>query len=215
MALLVQSLCPDIYGNELVKAGLLLALFGGTPPSAAADVSVRSDIHVLVVGDPGLGKSQMLKAAAAAAPRSVFVCGITASTAGLTVALNREGKGGDLSIEAGALVLADQGTCSYPYLAFPPMTQYLPLPLTDALPLLSTHAPAPGVCCIDELDKMSCDPHALLEAMEQQQISIAKAGVVTKVHYHHYHHFNHHFYHLSIITTIYHRCYHNRVSVPF
>jgi len=110
MGLLVQSLCPGIYGNELVKAGLLLALFGGTP-TEAAEIGVRADIHVLVVGDPGLGKSQMLKAAAAAAPRSVFVCGITASTAGLTVALSREGKGGDLSIEAGALVLADQGAC--------------------------------------------------------------------------------------------------------
>ena len=128
MGLLVQSLCPDIYGNELVKAGLLLSLFGGTP-AVAADVSVRSDIHVLVVGDPGLGKSQMLKAAAAAAPRSVFVCGITASTAGLTVALGREGKGGDLSIEAGALVLADQGTCSYQHLESPhSLTHSLTLP---------------------------------------------------------------------------------------
>jgi hypothetical protein len=57
------------------------------------------------------------------------------------------------------------------------------------------------VCCIDELDKMSCDPYALLEAMEQQQISIAKAGVVTKVYLHHYHHCNHHFFHHRIITT--------------
>ena len=85
---------------------------------------VRSDIHVLVVGDPGLGKSQLLRAAAAVAPRSVFISGNTATTAGLTVAVSREGGGkdGDMAIEAGALILADQ-----------------------------------GVCCIDELDKISCD----------------------------------------------------------
>eukprot|EP01034_Spumella_vulgaris_P023027 gene23027-29215_t len=157
-ALLVNSLCGTIFGHELVKAGLLLALFGGTQQQqeggnaeTAADFHIRSDIHVLVVGDPGLGKSQMLRAAANVAPRAVFVCGNTTTTAGLTVSISREGggngrAGGDLAIEAGALVLADK-----------------------------------GVCCIDELDKMTCDHHALLEAMEQQSISIAKSGVVTSL----------------------------------
>jgi DNA helicase MCM8 len=62
-ALLVNSLCPTIFGHELVKAGLLLALFGGTQQQqeggnaeTAADFHIRADIHVLVVGDPGLGK---------------------------------------------------------------------------------------------------------------------------------------------------------------
>ena len=156
LGLLCASLCPDIFGHELVKCGLLLGLFGGSSHEDAVDernatlnkigCNIRNDIHVLVVGDPGLGKSQMLRAAAALAPRAVFVCGNTTTTAGLTVAVSREGGRGDMTIEAGALVLADR-----------------------------------GVCCIDELDKMTSDPHSLLEAMEQQQISIAKSGVVTSL----------------------------------
>ena len=66
---------------------------------------------MLVVGDPGLGKSQMLQSAAAVAPRSVYVCGNTTTTAGLTVTLSREAGTGDYALEAGALVLADQGCC--------------------------------------------------------------------------------------------------------
>ncbi|XP_046658470.1 DNA helicase MCM8 [Homalodisca vitripennis] len=135
--LLVNSLCPAIYGHEMVKAGLLLGLFGGSQANHS-----RADSHVLVVGDPGLGKSQMLQACASVAPRGVYVCGNTSTASGLTVTLTREG-GGDFALEAGALVLADQ-----------------------------------GCCCIDEFDKMSVQHQALLEAMEQQVISIAKAGVV-------------------------------------
>ena len=142
MGLLVSSFCPAIFGHETVKLGLLLGLMGGTHTQ---DRNVRSDIHVLVVGDPGLGKSQLLRAAANCSPRSVVICGNTATTAGLTVAVSREDNG-DMSLEAGALVLANQ-----------------------------------GVCCIDELDKMTADQHALLEAMEQQSISVAKSGVVTSI----------------------------------
>ena len=129
MGLLVSSLCPTIFGHELVKLGLLCSLFGGTNRRQMDGPKPRSDIHTLVVGDPGLGKSQLLRAAAAVSPRSVYVCGNTASNAGLTVSVTREGRG-EVTIEAGALVLGDQ-----------------------------------GVCCVDELDKMTCDPHALLEAM--------------------------------------------------
>lgn len=68
--LLVNSLCPTIYGHEMVKAGLLLGLFGGSQANHA-----RADSHILVVGDPGLGKSQMLQACASVAPRgSIIFC---------------------------------------------------------------------------------------------------------------------------------------------
>ncbi|CAG9796545.1 unnamed protein product [Diatraea saccharalis] len=136
--LLVHSLCPTIFGHEAVKAGLILGLIGGTE----LENGPRSNPHILIVGDPGLGKSQLLQAAAHAAPRGVYVCGASASAGGLTVALGRE-SGGDFALEAGALVLADK-----------------------------------GVCCVDELDKMTAHHSSLLEAMEQRRVSVAKAGVV-------------------------------------
>jgi DNA helicase MCM8 len=67
--LMVASICPTIYGHSLVKAGLILCLFGGTAASPNAIVSRRSDINVLIVGDPGLGKSQMLSVVSEVAPR--------------------------------------------------------------------------------------------------------------------------------------------------
>ncbi|KAH7467198.1 DNA helicase MCM8 [Phytophthora ramorum] len=141
---IVHSLCPGIYRNDIVKAGLILALLGGTRNSDDKDTTCvrRADSHVLVVGDPGLGKSQMLRAVSMVAPRAVYVGGNTTTTTGLTVTMVKDGSG-DYALEAGALVLADQ-----------------------------------GVCCIDEFDKMGVDYQALLEAMEQQSISIAKAGIV-------------------------------------
>ena len=82
--LLVHSLCPPIYGHEMVKAGLLLALFGGTSKFSndKDNVAVRGDPHILIVGDPGLGKSQMLTASHHVAPRSVFVTATGASNTG-------------------------------------------------------------------------------------------------------------------------------------
>ncbi|KAI7820418.1 MCM2/3/5 family-domain-containing protein [Gamsiella multidivaricata] len=143
--LIVNSFSPAIYGHEMVKAGILFALFGGRRRGNGVidRTAIRGDPHVLVVGDPGLGKSQMLSAAVKVAPRGVYVCGSSGiSTSGLTVTLVR-GSGSDFALEAGALVLGDQ-----------------------------------GCCCIDEFDKMTTDHNALLEAMEQQSISIAKAGII-------------------------------------
>jgi DNA helicase MCM8 len=113
--LLVRSLCPSIIGNDLVKAGMILCLLGGTPPQvsgleAQSGMTIRSNSHCLIVGDPGMGKSQMLLSANQVASRSVYVGGNTASSTGLTVSLTKE-SGGDMGIEAGALVLADRGIC--------------------------------------------------------------------------------------------------------
>eukprot|EP00093_Oithona_nana_P009976 09976.XXX_141707_143827_1 [CDS] Oithona nana genome sequencing. len=145
--LIVASLCPSIFGHELVKAGLVLALFGGTSKYAndRTHVPIRGDPHVLVVGDPGLGKSQILLSVQNCAPKSVFVTATGATTTGLTVTIVK-GPGNEFVMEAGALVLADQ-----------------------------------GCCCIDEFDKMSNQHPALLEAMEQQSISLAKSGVTCSV----------------------------------
>lgn len=71
----------------------------------------RTDIHVMLLGDPGLGKSQLLRAAAAAAPRGLYLCSSTASAAGLTVACVRDAGTGEMAFEAGALVTADRGIC--------------------------------------------------------------------------------------------------------
>jgi DNA replicative helicase MCM subunit Mcm2 (Cdc46/Mcm family) len=112
--LLVRSICPAIIGHHEVKAGLLLCLLGGTPTgghSAEKGNSIRSNSHMLIVGDPGMGKSQMLLAATQLAARSVYVGGNTSSTTGLTVTLTKEA-GGETGLEAGALVLADCGVCA-------------------------------------------------------------------------------------------------------
>lgn len=71
---------------------------------------MRSDPHVLVVGDPGLGKSQLLQSCANTAPRGVFVCGNTTTSAGLTVAISKD-SGEDLTFEAGALLCSHNGCC--------------------------------------------------------------------------------------------------------
>ncbi|KAF6258257.1 MCM2/3/5 family-domain-containing protein [Scenedesmus sp. NREL 46B-D3] len=145
---LVAALCPTIYGHELVKAGLLLSLFGGVRKHGSSNnrVAIRGDINLLLVGDPGLGKSQLLQAVSAAAPRGLYVCGNTCTTAGLTVSVVRDAATGDSMFEAGAVVLADR-----------------------------------GVCCVDEFDKMPNEHQALLEAMEQQEVSVAKAGLVASL----------------------------------
>ncbi|CAG9462591.1 unnamed protein product [Pedinophyceae sp. YPF-701] len=158
---LVRSFCPQICGSEFVKMGILLCLFGGVTKTLAGGESdagapstagreegtnLRGNIHCLLVGDPGLGKSQMLRFACQVAPRGLYVCGNTCTSAGLTVSVTREGSSGEFTFEAGAAVLGDR-----------------------------------GLVCVDEFDKMRDEHAALLEVMEQQEVSVAKAGLVASL----------------------------------
>ena len=140
---IIKSTAPSIKGYEDVKEAIALQLFGGAAKELEDKTRLRGDIHILIVGDPGIGKSQMLKYVSKLAPRSIYTSGKGTTGAGLTAAAVRDELGG-WSLEAGALVLGDQGNV-----------------------------------CVDELDKMRPeDRSALHEALEQQTISIAKAGIM-------------------------------------
>ena len=140
---IIKSTAPSIKGYREVKEAIALQLFGGAAKQLEDETKLRGDIHILIVGDPGIGKSQILKYVSRLAPRSIYTSGKGTSGAGLTAAAVRDELGG-WSLEAGALVLGDQGNV-----------------------------------CVDELDKMrSEDRSALHEALEQQTVSIAKAGIM-------------------------------------
>ena len=139
-----DSISPTIYGMEWEKRALALQQFGGVYKELPDGTRIRGDIHMLMMGDPGLAKSQLLRSAARIAPRGIMATGKSTSAAGLTAAAVRDEFGeGRWSLEAGTLVLASG-----------------------------------GIACIDEIDKMSDeDRSSMHEAMEQQTISIAKAGI--------------------------------------
>ena len=107
---LVASIAPEIHGMHTVKEALLLQLFGGVPKKFRSGTRIRGDIHILLLGDPGTAKSQLLRYMADLAPRGIYTSGKSASAAGLTAAAVKDefGEGG-WTLEAGALVLADMG----------------------------------------------------------------------------------------------------------
>jgi len=105
---LIASLAPSIYGYGDIKEAVLYLLFGGVAKRLPDGVSIRSEINVLLVGDPGVAKSQLLQYVARIAPRGLYTSGRGTTAAGLTAAVVRE-KSGGMVLEAGALVLADKG----------------------------------------------------------------------------------------------------------
>merc|ERR1719356_2250480 len=140
----IASMAPSIYGMTHVKTAIALSLMGGQPKIAQGKHRIRGDINTLIVGDPGLAKSQFLKYVEQTFPRAVYTTGKGASAVGLTAAVTRN-EHGDFCLEGGAMVLADD-----------------------------------GICLLDEFDKMNDqDRTSIHEAMEQQTISISKAGIVT------------------------------------
>ncbi len=106
---IVASIAPSIYGHSKIKEAICLQLFGGTPNKVLPDgKQIRSDIHAMLVGDPGTAKSTLMRYVAELAPKSIFVSGESSSGAGLTAAAERDELGG-WTLKAGALVLASGG----------------------------------------------------------------------------------------------------------
>ncbi|MBR2255555.1 MAG: minichromosome maintenance protein MCM [Candidatus Methanomethylophilaceae archaeon] len=107
---IVHSISPSIYGLDMVKQAIALQLFGGTHKEMDDGTVMRGDMHILLMGDPGVAKSQLLRYMSMLAPRGIYASGKSASAAGLTAAAVRDDFGdGRWTLEAGALVLADKG----------------------------------------------------------------------------------------------------------
>jgi replicative DNA helicase Mcm len=104
---IISSIAPSIYGYDHVKEAIMYLLFGGVHKTLP-DIAIRGEINSLLVGDPGTAKSQLLQYVARIAPRGLYTSGRGTTAAGLTAAVIRE-RGGGMTLEAGALVLADKG----------------------------------------------------------------------------------------------------------
>lgn len=108
---LARSIAPNVYGHEDVKKAVLLMLVGGVNKITPEGIRLRGDINVAIVGDPSTAKSQILKFVASFLPRAVFTGGKSSSAAGLTATVVKEVDSREYAIEAGALMLADNGIC--------------------------------------------------------------------------------------------------------
>ena len=106
---IIRSIAPSIFGHEKIKEAIALQLFGGVRKTREDGVKSRGDLHILLIGEPGTGKSQLLKFTGELAPKGRYVVGKSSTGAGLTASVVKEESTGEFSLEAGAVVLAHKG----------------------------------------------------------------------------------------------------------